>query len=253
MKLILIALLFSFCAQASFDLNTSLSGRSDPSLGGSAVIDLGYSLPLWGTPSEGNPMFGIIRASVSARSAVVVTDYDSEITFYPISFIGFGAGQKVMKSEYKEFSYYDCENVRCEGELRKDYKFAKLAFGYGRLISYFKYTDFRNSYTDEDGKNQGVAEYEDVVIASPKNDTNSKQSYFLGFNLGDTQIGFVSDNAKYHDSQQYYKMNLLLYHKKIDKFSYTFGIGGLESSHQTPGTIIIYKLNYEFFQSLALF
>jgi hypothetical protein len=249
----LLLLLCSFQTYAAFDLSTSVSGRSYPSLGGSVGLNLGYSVPLWGTPSKESPMFGLIRVNAKANSSIVVSGHDLNITIYPISFLGFGTGQKFMKSNYKDFSYYDCDKVRCDGELKKDYSFAKLAFGYGRLISYFEYKESRNSYTDDSNKKQAIAEYEDVVLASPINDYTSKQSYFLGLNFGDVQLGLASDNAKYHRSQQYYKMNLLIYRKKLNQFSYTIGVGGLETSHQSPGTVFVYKLNYEFLESMALF
>lgn len=252
MKLIFI-LLFPLLSVAKTDLSVSVQGRSYPSLSASALVDAGYSVNLWGEPNKSNPLFGLIRTNIKASSSIVVNDYDTSVSFYPISFIGFGAGQKKMKSNYNEFSYYDCEEVRCKGDLTKDYSFGKIAFGYSYLVSSFYYSEFRNQYSDEKNEKKPVAEYEEVILANPDYDKSIKRSYLLGLKVDDTVIAFASDNSEYIESEQYYKMNLLIYRKTNESFNYTFGIGGFESSHQGPGSIFIYKLTYIFSESMALF
>lgn len=236
---------------AQFDFKYGAAARSLPSLGGAFEMNSGYSFKLWG--DNQGPFYGMIRPAINATSSVVVYDYDASITVYPISFIGFGVGHQEMTSEYEEFTWYDCEEVRCTGKMNKDYAFGKLALGYGPLLATYSYAEFRNSYTDPDGTGLPVGEYQWTTTVAPNNETSTRQTYLLGLKLGGDLLAAAADTRKFHVSQQIYKFKALVYRKSMDNLKVTFGVGSQESTETGVGTVVVMQITHILAPSMALF
>ena len=234
------------------DFQYGASARSYPSLGGDFGAEIGYTQVVWGDHGS-SPFYGLIRASLEGSTSGVVNYTDSQITLYPISFLGFGVGHKENDIGYEEFSYYDCSSLRCSGNLVKEYSFSKIAYGYGNILTTFKYTEYRNTYNDETGASKDVAEYEYILAVNPKKEKQAQRSYFLGYKLGEDMVGIASDQHQFLISEKDYQINLAIYQMKIDEFKILVGIGSLQSSDQKPGATVVFKFTQTLAPSFALF
>jgi hypothetical protein len=241
-------------AHAQFDLSYGGSLRTYPSIGGGINLELGYNQVLYGNPGSTNSILsGLIRPSMKGSTSGVVSNYDSRLSFYPLSFFAIGAGHEEYNSEYKDFTYYDCEEVRCTGKMSKDYSFGKLALASGSLIATFFYKEFRNTYSTDLFPDRPVAEYQYVLEVVPKNENEVQRSYFLGYKIGDDYLGFLSDQRQFILSEKDYQLNVGVYQTKISVFKTTFGIGSLQSSDTKPGTLIIFRISHQILPELTLF
>ncbi len=237
---------------AGLDFKYGASARSYPSLSGDVNAQAGYGIPIWGTPGSGT-MYGLIRPALDLSSSGVVYSYDANVTVYPISFIGLGVGRKELTSEYSDFTYYECEDIRCKGKLNKEYGFVKLALGYGNIKMVTAYTEFENTYDDEKKTELGVAEYEYILIVNPKEEKQIRRLYYLGYDMGDKSIGLLSDQHQFLESDKDYQLNIGFYQFNLGSFRTTVGIGSLQSSDQKPGVTGIFRISHTLLPSMALF
>lgn len=253
-KLLLILFTLSFNSYASFDLSAGTSLRTWPSLGAEVNIESGYNMIIWGAGDKKNPLYGLIRPSVKITSSAVINNYDARLELYPISFISLAAGHKYIKSDYEGFSFYDCDEVRCTGELRRDYTEFKMAFALKGITAVGKIVMSRNSYDDPDNKNQPIAEFRFATLANSGHDQMYHSQYVLGYNSLGGMIGVMADYVRFDESEHTYNMDLLIYSHKMNHSRYIYGIGQFESSHwQARGLIGIFQMKTDFIPSKKLF
>lgn len=245
--------LISLSSWAQFDLSANANARSWPSISGAAGVDLGYNLPLWGEISKTNPMYGLLRLQASADTSVVVNSTDYRLSFYPISFVALGAGRSELKSSYDDFDYFDCEEVRCEGNLNKDYIFGKTILAYNSYVASFFYRVSRNSYNDPDKTNLPVGEYSSVNIVQAGDEVSVLRSYFLGYTMGEKSFGFFSEQLEFLDSDQQSELNALIYRTKDEKWQYTYGVGSQHSSVEKAQVTVFIDITFEFMKNNAIF
>ena len=252
-----LTLLFSFLflpnTFAQFDLQYGTSARSYPSLSGDLNANAGYSFPLWGTPSKTSTMYGLVRPNINLDTSVVVSSYDANLTIFPISFIGLGLGKKEMKSNYDEFTYYDCETIRCKGSLNKVYTMAKIALAYGPLLGTYYYKHFNNEYDDQKSQSLPVAEYEFALEVNPSEETQVQKTAFLGFKIAESTIGIVSNKVEFLKSDKSYFLNIGIFQTQLSMFKAIIGAGTLGSTDIKPNGVIVFKLTHHLWPSLALF
>lgn len=248
-----ILLLLPSIGLASFNFSYGANGRSYPSLGGEFETELGYSLPIYGTPGNDNPFFGLAKVSANAGTSFVVNRYGTNFTLYPISFIGLGFGKESYKSDYDKYTYYNCENIRCKGSLNKVYTQGKIAFAYKNLSTSFNYKYFNNEYNDEEGTGLPVAEYQYGLSVNPKEETQVQKSYFLGYKNNDVTYGLVSNNIEFLKSDKRYALNIFIYQFNLGVFSTILGAGTLTSSDVSPSGIVVFKITHQVLKDIALF
>lgn len=256
MKYLLIVFLFiSTNLFAQFDLNLGASGRSYPSIGGDLSASLGYNFVLWGEGNKSNPLYGLIRPAIDLSSSAVINSYTTKIEFFPISFFGIVAGKESTISNYKKFTYYDCDNVRCEGNIDRDFLTFKLALAYGPLVAMGSISNVKNTYSfDSQNPNTPVAEFRYATVVNPKEEEQYRSNYLIGFKTGIHTFGFATMYSLFHKSNQYYKTNFAIYKSQYkEDASYVIGAGGLESSHQKAGRVVYFKWNWQILPTKKLF
>lgn len=248
MKLILL-LFFPLLSFAQSDLSLSPFLRTYPSTGGGLDIKTGYSRTLWAAPDK--IWHGMVRAGGHISSSVVINEYSYDLTLYPVSFLGLGMAKTHIKSDYDQFTYYDCEEVRCKGLIDRDIVFGKLALAYGKYFSLFNYKVSTDTYSDEDpGK---VAEYSYGILGREGSEKHVKRSYLLGLRDDKGFWAYILDTVHFNKSGQEYMMNLLGRQKQFGKWSLLMGAGMFQSSHVKPAPILLLKVNYIVSPSLAKF
>lgn len=242
--------LMSATSSAHTDFSYGADLRSYP-FGTNMKAELGYNQMLWGSTSS--PMYGMIRPSAQLNTSVVVSNLVTKVTLYPISFIGLGVGSDKVNSTYEEFTYFDCDDVRCKGTMDKNFQFGKIALGYGSLLSTFHYQESKNAYSHDDDDLLPVGEYSYILEVDPAEEKEVHKSYFLGYKAGEKIYGLVSQNVEFLESDKSFHMHLGIFRHKISHFNLTYGVGNLYSSDQDPGAVIIFKVGHVVWPSLALF
>ncbi len=250
--LLFISILLPTKGHSGVDFKYGGSLRSFPSIGGAIEANLGYSQPLWG--AQGSPFSGLIRPSINTTHTVVVNDYDAALTFYPVSFIGIYGGHKELYSRYDSFTAHDCETTRCEGNMKKDYLGAKLAFAYKSFLATHSYTEFRNSYNDPTGAGLPVVEYEWVSEVNPNFENSIRKNYFAGLKLDNKDIlGLAFDFREFEFSKEFYKFSALIYQMSVSNVNIVMGVGSQESKVSGAGTVLILRVTHVLLPSLNAF
>jgi hypothetical protein len=245
--LLLILLLGTTSVYAQLDLSLGGQARSYPAVGGEFTADMGYNWVFWGKGDKKNPMYGLIRPSIFGSSNVVINSYGGEIGFWPISFLGVERGFRNVVSNFEEFPFYECEEVRCTGTLNRQYTTFKMALGYGPIVALGRVQVSDNTYNDPDNEGKQVAEFRFATLANPEEDAHYHSQYVLGVksqSLGGL-VGVVKDYARFSESGQEYNSTFLAYMKRSGKHLYTYGIGNFETDHWENGTVIYFRWIYE--------
>ena len=244
-------LLISLNLFAQFDLSLGTSARSFPAVGAEVFVDSGYNQVLWGKGDKKNPLYGLIRPALTVASSVVVNNYDARIEFYPISFIGLVRGYKHINSKFEDFPFFDCENVRCMGDIKRDYTRAKIGIGAKGIIALWEGTLSNNSYSGDDPR--PVAEFRFATLAAPQSDSMYQSRYVLGIKHSSGIFGIVSDYVKFNKSKQTRNMDLFIYTHKSSRTLYTYGIGQFSSTHWAKGVIAVFRMKTNFLDGKTLF
>jgi len=173
--------------------------------------------------------------------------------FYPISIIGVAVGHQVIQSDFDEFPFYDCDEVRCTGELKKDYAHIRAVIGFGPIVAIGMVEESRNIYNDPNKDELPVAEFRFAIRANNDFDQNTRSQYILGYRLKNDMIGLVTEYVYFKESRQYNKMNLAVFQQKNNKHNVTYGIGSFEATDQAIGMIGVVQYIYRFSPSFKLF
>ena len=252
MKLIfLFFILTSANTLAQFDLSLGTSARSYPSLGGEVFIDTGYNQVLWGEGDKKKPLYGLIRPAITVATAAVVSNYDARIEFYPISFIGIVRGYKHVNSSYDKFSFFNCDEVRCKGDIKRDYTKVRVGLGAKGIIAVWEGMMSNNAYSGDDSK--AVAEFRFASLANPQRESMYQSRYVLGYKHSKGIFGIVSEFVKFNKSKQTHNMDLFVYTHKSERTLYTYGIGQFGSTHWARGFIAVFRVQTSFLEGKTLF
>ena len=253
-KKLLLIFIFSFNIFANIDLSAGAAARSYPAIGFETFAEFGYNQLLYGDAPGKGVLYGLIRPSIKAASSAVINSYDLKLEFYPISIIGIAVGHQNTQSDFEDFPFYDCEEVRCSGELKKDYAHIRAVLGYGPIIAIGMVEESRNNYDDPTGDQQPVAEFRFAIRANNGFDENTRSQYILGYRTADKDmIALLTENVYFKESKQYHKMNLYAYQSTGKNSNVTYGIGSFESTDQAIGLIGVIQYIYRFSPTFKLF
>lgn len=243
----------AFNAFANYDLSAGFGARSYPGLGAEGFAEFGYNQLLYGDAPGKGIFYGLIRPSLKVASSAVINSYDAKIEVYPISIIGFAAGHQYIKSDFEDFNFYDCDEVRCKGDLKKDYVHMRAVLGYGPIVAIGMVEESRNAYNDPNNSELPVAEFRFAIKANPGSDENVRSQYILGYRIDKNMFAAISEYVYYKESEQFHKLNLLAYVSQSEKYNITYGIGTFESSDQELGAVGVIRYIYRFKPSFRLF
>lgn len=227
--------------------------RSYPGLGGEGFAEAGYNQLLYGDAPGKGILYGLVRPSLRVASSAVINSYNAKLEVYPISILGFAAGHQFIKSTFEDFPFYDCDEVRCSGELKKDYVHMRAVLGFGPVVAIGMVEESRNSYNDPDNDDLPVAEFRFAIKANPGSDENVRSQYILGYRLEKDMLAAITEYVYFKESAQFHKLNLLAYVKNGEKTNITYGLGTFESTDQNLGGVAVIRYIYRFSPSFRLF
>lgn len=240
--LIVIGLISSINAMAQLDLNIAAQLRSYPSFGGGIYLETGYNFVFWESNKE--IMYGLIRPSVYLDSSIVINTYGSQIGFYPISILGVEFGKETTDSNYKKFTYYDCEDVDCEGTMNKNFIRYKLALGAGNFVFTSTVGFSQNAY-DYGDNDKPVAEFVTATLASPEEDSMYNTRYVIGHKaIMNGFLGVVADYNQLTKTTQTYKSTYMIYGKRTGLGSISLGAGKFESDEVKSSSVVYLRWSF---------
>jgi hypothetical protein len=251
MKFVLFFLI-SLNVNASFDFNYGTNIRSYPGLGGGLKTNSGYTFLLRGT--DKSPLNSLLRVGLQADTSLVVQKLEPSITLYPLGFFGLSTGSTVMKSDYEDFDYLNCDQVRCTGDLNKRFILGKLALAYGPLISTAEYRASENSYSTNSNKTLSVLEYEYALKVQAEEEIEIDKKYFLGFKISEKNLfGFLSSRAEFLESDKFFQMNIAIYSHSISNMNFVIGAGNFNNSDLSSSPLVIFQFKHQILPSMTLF
>jgi len=234
------------------DLSLGSSMRSYPAFGIEGNVEAGYNMLLWGKGERRNPLFGLVRPALKLTSSAVVNNYDAKIEVYPISFIAIVRGFKHINSNF-DFPFFDCDIVRCRGDIKRDYTQVKMAMAYKGVTFMGNVLMAQNSYNDPNNENKAVGEFRYAALANADKDQMYFSQYMFGYDFGGKMIGVLSEYAKFEESEQTYNMDLLIYAIKSKSSTYVFGLGQMYTSEIARGFIGVFQIKTDFIPSKKIF
>lgn len=127
--------LFSLRAEAHWDAQSNFGFRSYPA-GAMLTAQGGWSHKLWGTSHEepGLWKYGYLRPWLQLQSIGVTSRAAAEIEVFPVSVLGFAAGSALSNRTTDRVDDFNCEWVRCDGGLSRDYLRSIAILGAGRWV-----------------------------------------------------------------------------------------------------------------------
>ena len=247
--------LWSNLSLSQVDLIVGAQGRTYPGIGAEARIESGYNYLLWGEGKRENPLYGLIRPAINATSSAVINSYGAEIGFYPISILGIERGFRNVQSDFGKFNFYDCDEVRCKGSLKRDYTTYKLALGYKNLVAMGRVQISDNKYSNGGERNKPVAEFRFASLANPREDSHYYSQYVIAWRSSQLKglIGIAKDYARFQESGMEFHSTFLVYSTKIEDENWVFGFGGFESDHWEKGSVFYLRWNYEIYPTKKFF
>lgn len=243
---------------AHFDFSTAASLRSYPSMGAEVSIESGYNFKLWGNgpgADKKRVLYGLLRPAINLGSSAVINSYDARVELYPISFIALVLGQKNINSDFDEFTFFDCQKVRCKGSIKRDYTQFKMALGFWKILAMANIVASQNTYSHEDNnRDQQVAEFRFAALANPEEDKMYRSQYVLAFKHSKKGLfGVLAEYVKFEDSEQSHNMDLIIYTTRPQRTTYVFGLGQFSSTHQEKGIIGVFQMKTDLLSSSKMF
>ncbi len=249
--MILLSFIFSFLVHAHIDFSSGGAFRSYPGLGAEAYGEAGYNRKIW---DKGGVFYGFMRPSLRLQTSGVINSIDTRFEFNPISFLSVTSGYQYIRSDFEGFNFYNCDKVRCSGDMSKRYFELKGALAYKKVSTVFIFERSMNIYSDSSGEGRPVAEFRFATLANSGRDESYRSRLILTYKLSVTEnIGVLSEYVRFERSQQRYNMDLLIYSKRKEKKTYTYGLGQFGSTHQDRGIIGVFIFTHSFLDSLKLF
>lgn len=248
-------IVYSPNVNAQLDLSFRTQGRTYPGIGAEAIIESGYNYLLWGEGKRSNPLYGLIRPSIFTSTSIVINSYGAEIGFYPISFLGIEKGFRNIQSDFQKFNFYNCEEVRCNGNLQRNYTTYKLALGYKNFLATSRIQISDNQYSHAGSRGKAVGEFRFAILANPEEDSYYFSQYALAWKATELKgiIGIAQEKAKFQDSGMQYQSTFLLYSTRIEKETWLMGLGNFQSDHVEKGVVFYLRWNYQFLPTMKLF
>jgi hypothetical protein len=245
----LVFLLLPITLFAQFDLQVGTQARSYPGVGFEGFIDTGYNYVFWGEYNPKKPFYGLIRPSMQSGTSVVVNNIQTQLEFYPISFLGIVIGKQFIRSDF-DFPNYDCEKIICRGNIEKKYIEYRLALGYKGFVSINTIRQDENTYYP---RKKPFAEFRTAMIADAHGENAYSSRHILGVQKGKELFGIGLEYSHLYESNQKWQQQFLVYQKQFDDYALTYGFGTFNSSYQDLAPIVLFRLHYNIFPTKRLF
>lgn len=233
-----------------FDLNYGAQGRTLPALGAETFAESGYNHLLWGEKKETHDYrYGLVRPSLAASSSGVINSFKAELEVFPISFLGFAAGRQYVHSNF-DFNFFDCSEVTCQGEYRRNYIESKMALGHKGwiLVGNYKIDSIEGPLSS-----RPLADWRNVIVGNPRHDLQIEKKVFVGKSFNNKMAGVLYETVQFQGSRERKESFFGVFQIKKEHSTYLLGAGGFHSDRQPMGFQLYLRFNQVVWPSLKLF
>lgn len=205
---------------ASVDYNVKAVTRSYP-IALSFIGSLGYGYKFWG--SDSGPLYGYIRPSVYAQTSGVINGLGAQIDFFPVSFLGFYGGSKIIKRGVDELGSYNCATTICNGTMKRNY----FGFKFGlALKGAFLFIDGKKESAEVKDRIGVFAEETGTLLGASGGDDLTQVTSIVGYNLTKTlSIGALVQHSQMKKLKNKSVMSLGITKIDFEPWSITLGAG----------------------------
>ena len=246
----MIILLFGHKAQAGWDFSAETLYRSFPSafyMRGTA----GYSWPIY--KIDDHLTYGYLRPSASFQTAGVVNSGKVQLDLNPISFLNFYLGKSYTQRNYEKFSNFNCLELICTTNIRRDHYGAKVALKYKSLLYL---GGIHYSAAEQDHKIKGdYADELSSLVNTGRRSLLIQQRHLLGFQFTEKwMFGPLALINKMKNNQQRSSMYLIFGRYQFDSsWSLLGGMGLFETRTRNSNFTALTLMNWKPVKGLPLF
>jgi hypothetical protein len=195
----------------------------------SFIGTLGYGYKFWG--SDSGPLYGYIRPSVYGQTSGVINGAGAQLDFFPVSFLGFYTGAKVIKRSTDDLGSYNCAATICNGTVNRNYFGFKLGLA------------FKGAFLFVDGKKESAkvkdrvgvfAEETSTLLGQSGGDDLTQVTTIIGYELTKTlSIGALVQHSQMEKLKNKSIMSLGITRMNFKPWSITIGAGQFHTRQST--------------------
>ncbi|MFT6069036.1 MAG: hypothetical protein ACJAT2_003679 [Bacteriovoracaceae bacterium] len=218
---LIIFITLSLCSvNASVDYDIKAVTRTYP-VALSFIGTLGYGYKFWG--SDSGPMYGYIRPSVYAQTSGVINGLGAQVDFFPVSFLGFYGGSKIVKRGVDELGSYNCAIIICNGTMKRNY----FGFKFGLAFKgAFLFIDGKKEEAKVDDRIGIFAEETGTLLGQSGGDDLTQVTSIVGYELTKSlSIGALVQHSQMEKLKNKSVMTLGITRMNFKPWSITIGAG----------------------------
>lgn len=187
----------------------------------SFIGTLGYGYKFWG--SDSGPLYGYIRPSVYAQTSGVINGLGAQVDFFPVSFLGFYTGAKIVKRATDDLGSYNCAAIICNGTMNRKY----FGFKFGiALKGAFLFIDGKKENAEVKDRLGVFAEETSTLLGQSGGDDLTQITSIVGYELTKTfSIGALVQHSQMKRLENKSIMSLGITRMNFKPWSITIGAG----------------------------
>jgi hypothetical protein len=217
-----------YSVNASVDYNIKAVTRTYP-VALSFIGTLGYGYKFWG--SDSGPLYGYIRPSVYAQTSGVINGIGAQVDFFPVSFLGFYTGAKVVSRGTDELGTYNCAVTICNGTMNRKYFGFKFALAFKGL---FLFIDGKKESAEVKDRIGVFAEETSTLLGQSGGDDLTQVTSIIGYELTKTfSIGALVQHGQMKKIENKSIMSLGITRMNFKPWSITIGAGQFHTRAST--------------------
>lgn len=241
----LLAVLVAQSGQAH-EISIHAGGRTYP-FGGAAEVRGKYDFLVWDQRSQtAFWKYGFLQAQGAVGTQGLA---EGALSFYPVSFLELTGAQSFTNRYYKT-ERFDCEQLVCQGTLRRDRLTARLIGGAG---DWFFVLSGNRIWLSHQNQSQSLVDEMEVLQIRPGGDLLETGSLLFGKRLGDEVLGLAFRQAHSKASGVGNETQSLFYRFPLEAYTMSVGVGRYVSDFASPGISVYALLAWTWGKSLVLF
>jgi hypothetical protein len=190
---------------------------------------VGESLPLWGSPSATNPLYGFIRLGGIAQTSGAVNSFTGEFQLFPLSILGLYWAPSFVSRAGAELPTFDCAIVVC-----KDTNFRRQSFGAKAAIklgAIYWTGDWKLSRLYPGVDDKDFADEQTTLVGTQGGDTSVSTTQVLGleYSAGNS-LGILAQYNRMKDRPSDNTMGMLFTRHEWGNWNFLWGAGAFKTA-----------------------
>jgi len=176
-------------------------------------------------------MYGYTRASAYGQTSGVINGAGAQVDLYPVSFLGFYAGGKLVKRSTDELGTFNCTTTVCDGNMTRSYFGSKLGLA---LNGIFLLIDGKIEKVEMDNRVGNFAEETGTLMAHSGSDNLTQVTSILGYDIDSAlSLGVLVQHSQMEKIKNKSVMSLGMTRYKWNDYSVMVGLGQFHTRQST--------------------